>query len=400
MKTAPYVSVKWDDGAQGRAMVDTGADWSLIAEEELTAREKLALRPSSVRGRGVSREEIPILGEIFRTLMVGNITVTDQRFVVVRGLIVPAILGIDFWSRLGSLKLDLQRRRLILEEWGTELELFSAARPQQDTNGVDLKLRRDVTIPPATEAVIPVRRGELRQGEEYLVEPVESVESPISASYCIVKVDDDDTIWIKVANVGANHEVLRRGDVIAHATTDVSVEGLSPPGDDPHQAGPFNIGDELTDAQRSDINDLLAEYGDVFYAGGELPVVRMNVEHRINIVPGTRPVTSRPRRLSPRLEAEVRQELDQLEAMGVIRESHSPWAAPVVCARRKDGRLRLAIDYRRVNAASAAATIHPIPLVEDLMDRLAEPNTSPFLMRRAGITSFLFTRRTARQRLL
>ena len=65
MKTAPYVSVKWDDGAQGRAMVDTGADWSLIAEEELTAREKLAIRPSSVRGRGVSREEIPILGGNF-----------------------------------------------------------------------------------------------------------------------------------------------------------------------------------------------------------------------------------------------------------------------------------------------------------------------------------------------
>ena len=87
MKTAPYVSLKWDGGPQGRAMVDTGADWSLIAEEELTPREKLALRPSRICGRGVSREEIPILGEIFRTLKIGNVTVPDQRFVVVRGLI-------------------------------------------------------------------------------------------------------------------------------------------------------------------------------------------------------------------------------------------------------------------------------------------------------------------------
>ena len=66
----------------------------------------------------------------------------------------------------------------------------------------------------------------------------------------------------------------------------------------------------------------------------------------------------------------MRKELQQLEDMGVIRQSHSPWAAPVVCARRKDGRLRLAIDYRHVNAKSAASTLHPIPLMEDLLDRL------------------------------
>lgn len=385
MSTAPYVSLEWNDGSQGRAMVDTGADWSLIAEEGLTAREKLAIRPSSVRGRGVSREEIPVLGEIFRTLRIGNVTVPDQRFVVVRGLIVPAILGIDFWSRLGSLKLDLQRRRLVLEEWGAEFELFSAARPERDSSYVDLKLRRDVTIPPATEALVQVYRGDLQQGEEYLVEPVGSEESPVSASYCVVTATDDDAMWIKVANIGATQEVLRRGEVVAHATTDVSVGGMSQPIDEPrHNESPFKIGDELTDAQRSDIVDLLAEYGDVFYAGGELPVVRVNVEHRINIIPGTRPVALRPRRLSPRLEKEVRQELNQLEAMGVIRESHSPWAAPVVCARRKDGRLRLAIDYRRVNAVSAAATLHPIPLMEDLVDRLADAKYFSVLDAKSG----------------
>ena len=385
MKNAPYVSLMWDGGPQARALVDTGADWSLIAEEELTAREKLALRPSSVRGRGVSREEIPVLGEIFRTLKIGDVTVPDQRFVVVRGLIVPAILGIDFWSRIGSLKLDLQRRRLMLEAWGAELELFSTARPERDTSCVDLKIRRDVTVPATTEALVPVQRGELCQGEEYLVEPIGSEESPLSASYCVIQPTDDDTIWIKVANVGAADEMLRRGEVIAHATTDVSVEGLSQPIDDPRQTGnPFKVGDELTDAQRSDLVNLLAEYGDVFYAGGELPVVRVNVEHRINIIPGTRPVASRPRRLSPRLEEEVRQELNQLEAMGVIRESHSPWAAPVVCARRKDGRLRLAIDYRRVNATSAAATLHPIPLMEDLVDRLANAKYFSVLDAKSG----------------
>ena len=333
----------------------------------------------------MSCEEIPILGEVFRTLKIGDVSVPDQRFVVVCGLIVPAILGIDFWSRLGSLKLDLQRRRLALEAWGVELELFSTAQQQRDAGHTDLKLRRDVTVPAGTEALVPVQRSTLQHGEEYLVEPVGAEESPVSASYCIVKATDDDTLWIKVANVGATDEVLRRGYVIAHASADVSVEVTSQPRDDSRLKGSsFEVGAELNDVQKSELVDLLAEYGDVFYSGGELPVVRVNVEHRINITPGTRPETSRPRRLSPRLEEEVRQELNQLERMGVIRESHSPWAAPVVCARRKDGRLRLAIDYRRVNAKSAAATLHPIPLMEDLVDRLANARYFSVLDAKSG----------------
>ena len=373
LTTAPYVSVEWSDGVNGRAMVDTGADWSLVADEKLTARERLAIRPSSVRGRGVSSEDIPILGEVWRTVKIGGLVVRDQRFVVVRGLVVPAILGIDFWSRLGSMKLDLQARRLILEETGVELELFSASRPEgtASTQRVDLKLRRDVTVPPATEALVPVKRGGLRPGEEYLLEPVGGEDSPVCAASCMVRPTTDDTLWVKVANVSSTDEVLRRGEVVATASTEFALEGTWNRGSDGTQTGlGVNIGADLSEAQREDMNRLISEFSDVFYAGGELPVVRVNVEHRINVAPGTRPVASRPRRLSPRLEGEVRKELQQLEAMGVIRQSHSPWAAPVVCARRKDGRLRLAIDYRRVNAVSAASTLHPIPLMEDLLDRL------------------------------
>ena len=371
LTTAPYVSVEWSEGVAGRAMVDTGADWSLLADEQLTARERLAIRPSSVRGRGVSSEDIPVLGEVWRTVTVGGVRVPDQRFVVVRGLVAPAILGIDFWSRLGSLKLNLQTRRLLLEERGVELELHSASRPQVAAQQLDLKLRRDITVPPATEALVPVKRGELKPGEEYLLEPVGNEDSPVCAASCVIRPSADDTLWVKVANVGSNDEILRKGEVVATVCTDFILEGApSHNSNEILNELKIAIGSELSEAQRTDMNRLVSEFRDVFYTGGQLPIVRVNVEHRVNVIPGTRPVASRPRRLSPRLEGEVRQELQQLEAMGVIRQSHSPWAAPVVCARRKDGRLRLAIDYRRVNARSAASTLHPIPLMEDLLDRL------------------------------
>ena len=65
-------------------------------------------------------------------------------------------------------------------------------------------------------------------------------------------------------------------------------------------------------------------------------------------------------------------ELDDLLRQGLIEPSSSPWSAAIVCARRKGGRLRLAIDYRALNAKSIPCSQHPIPRIDDLLDRLGE----------------------------
>ena len=51
-------------------------------------------------GKRVSGEEIPVIDEVWRTVEVGGLAFKDQRFIVVKTMICPIILGIDFWSRL------------------------------------------------------------------------------------------------------------------------------------------------------------------------------------------------------------------------------------------------------------------------------------------------------------
>ncbi|KAF0287901.1 hypothetical protein FJT64_013737 [Amphibalanus amphitrite] len=60
-----------------------------------------------------------------------------------------------------SFKLDLQQRHLVLEELGVTLELHSAARPESSPEVVHLRVRRDVTIPPSTEALVPAQTLDL-----------------------------------------------------------------------------------------------------------------------------------------------------------------------------------------------------------------------------------------------
>ena len=95
------------------------------------------------------------------------------------------------------------------------------------------------------------------------------------------------------------------------------------------------------------------------------------MEHEIRLKPGATPAWSRPRRLSPAERTEVATEIEGLLKQGLIEPSTSPWAAAIVWVRRKNGRLRLAMDYRALNDRTVEQH-HPLPLIDDQVERLTE----------------------------
>ena len=76
-------------------------------------------------------------------------------------------------------------------------------------------------------------------------------------------------------------------------------------------------------------------------------------------------------------------EITHLLSQGLIPQSKSPWAAPIVVARRKNGQNRLAIDYRALNAQTFDQH-HPIPQIDDLIDHLREAEYFSFLDVKSG----------------
>ena len=118
--------------------------------------------------------------------------------------------------------------------------------------------------------------------------------------------------------------------------------------------------------------------------GDTLPVVSVKVDHAISLKPGVQPSAARPRRLSKTEDEEVRRELQDLLRQGLIESSSSPWSAAIVCSRRKDGWLRLAIDYRALNAKSIPCSQHPLPRIDDLVDRLGEKTIFTVLDLKSG----------------
>ncbi|KAF5762870.1 putative nucleotidyltransferase, Ribonuclease H [Helianthus annuus] len=119
------------------------------------------------------------------------------------------------------------------------------------------------------------------------------------------------------------------------------------------------------------IEDLpvISEYPEVFPE--ELPGLPPDrqVEFRIDIIPGAAPIARAPYRLAPTEMKELKTQLDELLAKGFIRPSSSPWGAPVLFVKKKDGSMRLCIDYRELNKVTIKNR-YPLPRIDDLFDQL------------------------------
>nr|GEZ68651.1 putative reverse transcriptase domain-containing protein [Tanacetum cinerariifolium] len=79
-----------------------------------------------------------------------------------------------------------------------------------------------------------------------------------------------------------------------------------------------------------------------------LPPVRQ-VKFQIDLVPGVAPIARAPYRLAPSEMQELSTQLQELSDKGFIRPSSSPWGAPVLFVKKKDGSFRMCIDYRELN---------------------------------------------------
>nr|GEZ91563.1 putative reverse transcriptase domain-containing protein [Tanacetum cinerariifolium] len=93
------------------------------------------------------------------------------------------------------------------------------------------------------------------------------------------------------------------------------------------------------------------------------------VEFQIDLIPGAALVARAPYRLAPSEMKELSEQLQELSEKGFIRPSSSPWGAPVLFVKKKDGSLRMCIDCRELNKLTVK-NCYPLPGIDDLFDQL------------------------------
>jgi hypothetical protein len=114
---------------------------------------------------------------------------------------------------------------------------------------------------------------------------------------------------------------------------------------------------------------VVGEYSDVFLE--ELPGMPpdRDIEFVIDLIPRTPPIAKRPYRMAASELAELKKQLGELQQSGFIRPSSSPWGAPVLFVKKKDGSMRVCVDYRALNEVTIKNK-YPLPRIDDLFDQL------------------------------
>jgi len=113
----------------------------------------------------------------------------------------------------------------------------------------------------------------------------------------------------------------------------------------------------------------LREYRDVFPEEVSGLPLRRDIDFSIELAPGVVPVSRTPYRMRKPELVELKLQLKEMMDIGYIRPNVSPWGPPILFFKKKDGTLRLCIDYRQLNKVTIKNK-YPLPRIDDLFDQL------------------------------
>ena len=131
------------------------------------------------------------------------------------------------------------------------------------------------------------------------------------------------------------------------------------------------------------LRELKEQYHDIFKEPDQLPPVRGLFDHRIPLEVGSNPVSIRPYRYPLKQRDIIENIIEEMLQKGIIQQSASPFASPVVLVGKKDGSWRLCVDYRELNKRTVKDKF-PIPVVDELIDELSGSRVFSKIDLRAG----------------
>ena len=344
-------------------LLDTGAQCSVVSSEvvkDMDVQRIPALRqPVTVDGNALDLDCVVVCD-----VSVGDKTLRDQPLYVVRNLSPSCILGTDLLKRMGSsIAIDFAAQTV-------------SVRGCNVTEAADcVRLSETVHIPPKYQSVVMCSVPRAVASGDVVVESSDLLSDRYSllAARSVATVSEGAMIPVRVLNPTSQGVTVPAHAVVARLMDSPRVverEPVEEGGLDDAWTDTLVDGSDLCDdTQRAALSGLLKKHKEAFSLGGELGQCGI-VKHSIPLVSGAHAISQPPRRVNVNDRGDVDAAIQKMKEDGIIRPSCSPWSSPVVPVRKKDGSLRLCIDYRRLNDLTHGDS-HPLPRVEDCLDALS-----------------------------
>ncbi len=392
-------------GVPVRCLLDTGSNLSTLTEsffrENLHGEDKdLHCTSKWLRITAANKLPLPYLGYVELDIQVMGLTIPECGFLIVRDgdtadPTPPGIIGMNITQRC---------REFALTEFDTTLggKLDSVWREAfnrvQEVELVKTMLSARVSgkgkthIPASSLATVYARVNKkatdtsawllLEPGSAPLpggLIPMPTLVSPQSRVFPVQVVNfSQEDVWLppKVRLGLLTHCQCAESDAcevrfqrISADHEEVRIDQRDKPMSDSDQSNllsRLHIGG--TPEQQAKLGVLLMKHADVFAVRDEDLGYTDRVKHEIHLTDDT-PITQPYRRIPPTQFEEVKEHISSLLRKGVIQESSSSFASPIVLVRKADGTLRLCVDYRRLNSKTKRDAF-PLPRIDESLDAL------------------------------
>ena len=405
----PVVSVCLG-GQNVHCLLDTGAQVSTITEtffrEHFAGERDLEDVSTFIRITGSHGLDIPYLGYVELPLTVEGEEFGGMGFLVVRDpvdqtmrkrkLLVPGVLGSNVLRDLRKSTEGRASQAIKADSvLGSVLALYGEVRASSTeatlTGRVRIASRSPILVPAQSLRVVEATVRPARKGEVYtaVIEQYACFTGPsgFALAPSVVQVMDTGRVPIQVANfsnedfylspratVGALVEASLDPETCVSELQDGTVfieeTAVKQPLDCPviKLIERLDIGDGLTEEQHGQLRTVLEKYCNTFSQHEDDLGLCTMVEHKIPTIDDI-PVKVPHRRVPPQQWLEVRDYLEQSVRRGIIQNSSSPYASPVVIVRKKDGSLRLCVNYRALNSKTVKDA-YPLPRIEEALDAI------------------------------
>ena len=361
-------------------LIDTGATESFISTQ-LFQRTDPKLRPTlrhADRGfRQADGSELRVAGRVKLPIKIGGSAILHD--VWVADVSDDVILGLDF-LRENKCQLLWEDECLTVGNFKVPLQKYP-----QEAAVCRVRVTEDVVVPPSSELLMECQV--VSDGGDQPVWGVLQNREAVARDREVLVASalvhaQNNRVPVRLLNLSPEAVVLRKGTDAAtlEPIDSIAVLERQPVNQEPEEGeelcvpehlSPLFEGscEELSVTERARLAALLRRFSDVF-STGDGDIGRTNLtQHRIET--GTAPpIRQRPRRV-PLTQREVAdKEVAKMLSQGVIEPSETPWSSPIVLVKKKDGSVRVCIDYRRLNEVTVKDA-HPLPRIEDNLDSLA-----------------------------
>lgn len=324
------------DNKRANILLDSGSDLNLISEATYQATGCKPRKQHNGVIYGVDGDPVKINGAVSLEVKIGNLAVLAE-FIVAPNLNIDAIIGSNFLQD-HQCALDFHTKRLFTGTESSAVPFLDIDTPQAANSYRNRKFseaERAWLFQVSTEVPGIFDERILEANKDGNGEEVEVITSPN-----------------KCLEINPNHS-MPASETVKTEEVEAILELTAP-----------NVAPRL----KKRLRDLVSRYRDVFALRNEELGYTDLVHHEID-VGDSPPIKLRPYRMAPGKVTEVRKQIDDMLKRGIIRESNSPYSAPIVLVKKKDGTSRFCVDYRKLNSVTKKDA-YPIPRIDQTLENL------------------------------